>query len=222
MKKTILLALTLLSSAAFAQVNIKGATIDASQGYTLASAAPSGHVLCGNGTRYVDAASCGAAAHYQFITLNGTALTQATTLNFTTDFTGSTSGSVTTIGLSYLGLCQSSGTGCPGATFTGTSGYQKLPSGLILEWVVGTQQSDVSGSSNPTEVLTMPFTCPTAVLMPPLVSTIVPAGLPSGDDTHGPMEALVSYTTTSITVQRYRLADHGSDPSTPVAYVVCY
>jgi hypothetical protein len=240
MKKTILLALTLLSSTlALAQVNVNGATVNASQGYQMAGAAPDGHTLCGNGARYVDAASCGASAFYQFVQANGTNLTQRATLNFDSNFSPVDASPVTLVhlastitataananavgGVALAGLCQSGGTGCPGATFTGTSGYQKLPSGLILEWIVGAQQSDVSGSSNPTEVLTMPFTCPTAVLMPPVVGILVAAGLPGGDDTHGPTEALVSYTTTSVTTQRYRLADHGSDPSAPVVYVICY
>src|SRR5258708_5621706 len=56
MSKILLLA---VSSVAFAQVPGKFTTVDATQGYTVAGAAQSNHVLCGNGSRYVDAASCG-------------------------------------------------------------------------------------------------------------------------------------------------------------------
>jgi hypothetical protein len=35
------------------------AFVDATNGFTLNNSAPSGHILCGNGTRYVDSAGCG-------------------------------------------------------------------------------------------------------------------------------------------------------------------
>jgi hypothetical protein len=118
-------------------VNIFGAKVDASTGYTFNGAAPSGHVLCGNGTLYVDAATCGTAPSYQVVQANGTPLTQRGILNFDTNFAPldtppattvrlaatisvNTSGNAATAtdsgavgGVALSGLCQGSGVGCP-------------------------------------------------------------------------------------------------------------
>lgn len=67
MRKTITkalpLALALLgSSAALAQVNVKGKTVDATQGFTYQGTAPSGQTLCGDGSKMTPSASCPIAA----------------------------------------------------------------------------------------------------------------------------------------------------------------
>jgi hypothetical protein len=38
---------------------LSAVAVDATNGYTVNNSAPSGHVLCGNGTRYIDGVSCG-------------------------------------------------------------------------------------------------------------------------------------------------------------------
>lgn len=78
MRKLLTSLVLLVASSAFAQVNLNGATVNASVGYQLSGNAPNGHVLCGNGLRYVDAASCGSTTIYAF---DG---------NFTTTTSGST------------------------------------------------------------------------------------------------------------------------------------
>lgn len=67
-------------------VNIEGAIVNAATGFQFNGAAPSGHVLCGNGSEYVDAATCGAAANYQTMQNNGTPFTPRADLNFSSRF----------------------------------------------------------------------------------------------------------------------------------------
>lgn len=101
------------------------------------------------------------------------------------------------------------------------NGYFTILGGLIVEWMQGSLQSDISGGAGVApQTLTYPLACPTAVLSVH-VSALVP-GETEGDDTHGPSEVLVSSTNTTATTQRYRLADHGSDPSAPVVWVICH
>lgn len=82
-------------------VNIKGAIVDATTGYTFGGTAPNNHVLCGNGSEYVDAASCGTVAspNYQTMQNNGTPLTARADLNFDPDFTLSDTSPSTTVAL---------------------------------------------------------------------------------------------------------------------------
>lgn len=79
-------ALALIAMTAGFAVNINGAIVNALTGFQFNGAAPNGHVLCGNGSLYVDAASCGAAANYQTMQSNSTPLTQRGILNFDTNF----------------------------------------------------------------------------------------------------------------------------------------
>lgn len=154
-------------SAGFA-VNIKGAIVDATAGYTFNGAAPNGHVLCGNGSEYVDASSCGASANYQTMQSNGTPLTQRADLNFSTDFTLSDTSPSTTVTLAVpiTSLCQTSGTHCPpvsgtltdvtgsrsfGATFTNSGTTAIFVSGFGVTTTGGdTSQIDCTVGGIPT------------------------------------------------------------------------
>lgn len=104
--------LILASGMLQAQVNGKFAAVDATQGYTIGSTAPNNHVLCGNGTRYVDAASCGTVSvpFYQTIQINGTPLTQRFILNFDSNFTGNDTSPSTTVHLASTIAVNISGT----------------------------------------------------------------------------------------------------------------
>jgi hypothetical protein len=124
-------------------VNVNGAIVNALTGFQYNGTAPTNHVLCGNGSVYVDAAACGTVAmpFYQAIDINGTSgLPQRSILNFTTNFTGRDTNPSTTIdlaptitsntagnaatasfaansnlvgGVGLTGLCQTTGAGCP-------------------------------------------------------------------------------------------------------------
>jgi hypothetical protein len=111
-------------------VNIEGALVNATAGFQFNGAAPSGHVLCGNGTAYVDSTTCGASANYQTMQSNGTSVTQRAALNFDSDFVLSDTLPATAValastisvtsananavgGVPLSGLCQSNGTTCP-------------------------------------------------------------------------------------------------------------
>jgi hypothetical protein len=146
-------------------------TINASTGYKLAGAAPSNHILVGNGTNYVDSATLPssalpvAALYYQTVDLSGSAQTQRLALNFNSAlFTAadSASPSRTNIGLN------TTGTGTYGATYlaspgastalatfdgngnlapssvvavTGDPGRITLPGGVIMQWFTGTSDA---------------------------------------------------------------------------------
>lgn len=173
MKKTLIL-LTLLSSALHAQVNIKGAKVDATQGYTVNGAAPNNQPLCGNGTAFLPAANCGTTSvpFYQTLQIAGTPLTQRDIINFDSNFTGNDTSPSSTIhlaanitvnaatatlaanssavgGIPLSGLCQTGGAGCPPAAITGItsgSGYIIFPTGLIIQWMPGPSVTE-SGDS---------------------------------------------------------------------------
>jgi hypothetical protein len=164
----------------------------------------------------------------------GTAKTQRPTLNFDAYFTLTDSSSpaettvapVTTGSESKLATAATAGTSghcaqwdasggigdaggaCSVApAFTGTSGYQTLLSGLILEW--GT--ANAAGAGPTSTNVSLPLACPTGLLMPPVYGSL--------DYGSNPMRN-VAYTTaansTGFTVQ--------SD-SSPVAVsweVICY
>ena len=53
-----LLSLLCLGVTAYGQVNLKGKTVDANQGYTYQGTAPVGTVLCGNGSKMLPSGSC--------------------------------------------------------------------------------------------------------------------------------------------------------------------
>lgn len=90
--------LVMAMGAGFA-VNVNGAIVNALTGFQFNGAAPSGHVLCGNGSVYVDSASCGTSANYQAIQINGAGFTPRAILNFDTNFTGADTSPSTTIHL---------------------------------------------------------------------------------------------------------------------------
>lgn len=137
MRKLLAALLALSGSVAFAQVNGKFQNVDAKGGYTVNGAAPNGDTLCGNGSIFVPAASCGAAAFYQTIFNSlGVAQTQEPATQFSANFALTTSGSKTGIdltpnisvnaatatlaansnavgGVALSGLCQIGGAGCP-------------------------------------------------------------------------------------------------------------
>lgn len=87
-------------------IDVENGIINSSGGYLYNGAAPNNHLLCGNGTAYVDCATIPSSAisgiFYQTVDLNGTAQTQRPALNFSTAFTATDSASParTTIGLS--------------------------------------------------------------------------------------------------------------------------
>ena len=89
MKLTILAILAVMPALALAQVNGKFAGVDATAGYTYGGVAPTGQVLCGNGTAFVPATSCGAGiiSYYQTVQANGSSRTQRNFLNFSSNFT---------------------------------------------------------------------------------------------------------------------------------------
>lgn len=145
MKKQLRFALAIFAfchSAAWGQVPIKGSTVDASLGYTIGGTATGGHVLCGNGTRYVDAATCGnIGIFYQFVSQNSVNLPQRGRLDFSNNFnvtdeagvatlvdlagtihsdTSGTSGNTNALsGVGIGGICQSTQAGCAHLTHTG-------------------------------------------------------------------------------------------------------
>lgn len=123
-------------AAAWGQVNVNGATVNATQGFQMAGAAPTGHILCGNGLRYVDAATCGGiGTFYQFVSQNSVNLPQRGRLDFSNNFnvtdepivatlvelastihvdTSGTAANASTVGgVPVAGLCQTGGAGCP-------------------------------------------------------------------------------------------------------------
>lgn len=79
----------LVGIAAGAGVNLNGAIVNAFTGFKFNGAAPLNHVLCGNGTLYVDAAACGTVAvpFYQTIDSQSVALPQRFVTNYTSNFT---------------------------------------------------------------------------------------------------------------------------------------
>lgn len=186
MKKTTLITLALLSAALHAQVPLKGSTVDATQGYTVNGAAPSGQTLCGNGVEFVPMATCGAT---QGLTSFQGRTTQAAVLMLA-DVTGlgtlsnNTSGSAGAVGgVPLSGLCQTGGTGCPNSGITGTiapSGFIRFPNGLIMQWMPGPTVTE-AGDSLHTGTWPTPF--PNAIFGATCSTTTAQGGSGTPGDT---------------------------------------
>lgn len=234
----------------------------------LNGAGPNNHLLCGNGTSYIDCTTI-TSITIQNSTINGSTLnsptisTPAITGGTITNpaITGGTMGSATlngnvitagTISNAIIGNSSITGTSAnltslqlnsaapsgqvlvgdgthfvpgpvPGAgasSLTTPNGYATMPGGLIIEWVQGGQQADAGGSGNTAQTLTFPLAFPHAFLGASCAAYTT--GEASGNDTYPSTQQPKSWNTTSITVQRYRLADHGSDPSAPICTVFGY
>lgn len=151
-----------------------------SNGFLYNGLAPTNHILLGNGQYYVDSATFpwGSLSgipvfYYQTVEANGTAQTQRTALNFnsTLAVTDSASPAQTNVGLPAIGTSGSytcatvtfdaqgretaaNSNTCAPPPFTGTSNYQTLSSGLILEWGV------TSAFDTGPLTVTLPFTLP--------------------------------------------------------------
>ena len=136
---------------------------------------------------------------------------------------GSTSGSITlqepaVAGTNTLSLPAATGTVATTAditsSFTGsnvsltTNGYQKLPSGLIMQWCVGP-----TSSSESNQTINFPITFPTATL-----SVQVSTQAVTGADRMG---QLVSFTTSSATVFYNSIGGAGGD-ITPYIFAIGY
>lgn len=106
--------------------------------------------------------------------------------------------------------------GAGASSFATPNGYATMPGGLIIEWVQGVQQGDGSGPQ-PAQTLTFPLAFPHAFLG--ASCSAYTTGETMGDDTHGSMQQPQSWNAASITVQRYRLADHNSESSAPMCTV---
>lgn len=202
------LALAIGSAAAYGQVNVNGATVDASQGFTYSHAAPNGHVLCGNGTRYVDAATCGTVANpfYQFVKTNGTPVTQRFNTNFTSRFTLSDDGTNTIVDYANVGTpgtcanptsittnqwglvtAYSCGGTATTRTCNGNGCYTIAADGTITAW--GQSAATSSGGSAQRLAITFPvsFTTTTGLSL-----TVSPTGEPNGDGNPHPQDCHVS------------------------------
>jgi hypothetical protein len=95
--------------------------------------------------------------------------------------------------------------------FTGTSGYQELSSGLILQW--GTA-SAAEGTQNSTLTGSFALAFPTAVFSVQL--SIYDSA--QTDYSTMPVASLLSKSTSGFTFHWYRNADHGSTSSQVVEY----
>ncbi len=164
-----LAALASIAIGAGLAVNIKGAIVDASTGYTFNGSAPNNHVLCG--TVYVDATACGTVAspNYQTMQSNGTPLTARADLNFTPRFFLTDTPPSTTVDLAslsssgtYLNPSQivvdgfgrvTSATANSRTCFSGC--YLILGDGTTLEW--GSVGGCGSGANNCTVAVTFPI-----------------------------------------------------------------
>lgn len=135
--------------------DVNGA-INANTGYLFNGAAPSNHVLLGNGSYYVDSATIpwsiisGApsfTSYYQTVKANGSALPQRSFLNFGSTLAATDDGTNTNVNLpSIVGagsctLCNfsfdaygrvTSASSTPGGTLTLGSGYQQLIPGMFI------------------------------------------------------------------------------------------
>ena len=168
---------------------VNATTVNASTGFRISSAAPSNHILVGNGTNYVDSATLPSSAlptatlYYQTVDLSGAAQTQRLALNFNSAlFTAadSASPSRTNIGLNTTGTgtyvatyAASPGASTALATFdgngnlapssvvavTGDPGRITLPGGVIMQWFTGTTDA----APETTYSHSFPLTFPTSV-----------------------------------------------------------
>lgn len=132
---------------------------------------------------------------------------------------GDTSGQVTLTapaeaGTPTLTLPTTTGTVLLTENFTGsnvslaTNGYQKLPSGLILQWCVGT-----ASSSETSQTVNFPITFPTAVLNVQ-VTTYAPS-------TADRMIQTTSWTTSAVTVYLNSIGGAGGNV-TPYVFAIGY
>lgn len=165
-------------------VNVIGAIVNATTGFQYNGTAPSNHVLCGNGTTYVDAPNCGTVASpfYQIVQTGGTSFIQRFFLNFDSNFapadsnpsttvhlastiTSNTSGNAATAtnanavgGVALSGLCQTGGTGCPptiGSVTCNSNGcYRQSTDGFYEMW--GVSGSFPTGAAASTVFVTFP------------------------------------------------------------------
>jgi hypothetical protein len=140
-----------------AQVNGKFLGVDAKAGYTYNSTAPNNQPLCGNGTAFIPQATCGT-IYYQTIQLNGTAVTQAATLNFSAAFTASTTAGVTNIDLAGT-VCRSNGAGCQpvdGVPTCNANGCFRMLAGGVYKEEWGVSGAVPAGSDANTVPITFP------------------------------------------------------------------
>jgi hypothetical protein len=106
------------------------------------------------------------------------------------------------------------------ALFTGanqslsTSGYQKFPGGLIVQWMNGS--TDAAGSGQPTQNLVFPISFPNAVFQV-MVSTNTSASSPIDVwyQTYSP-------TYTGVSVQRQLSGTSDDVASTPIIFAIGY
>lgn len=94
---------------AFAAVNVKGAIINALSGFQYNGAAPANHTLCGNGTVYVDAASC-------VTPITGSITITAQSLPSNTCYTQPVTMSASVPSLSVVGVSVAQGSATTGET----------------------------------------------------------------------------------------------------------
>jgi hypothetical protein len=92
------------------------------------------------------------------------------------------------------------------------NGYQKLPGGLIIQWVTGTSTS----VGEVVEVVNLPITFPTACLFA-IASTLNSAASPGADTNYH----IVSRTTSQITVYRQQSTGN-SQSAAPLVLAIGY
>lgn len=155
----------------------------------------------------------------------GTAGTYTYPASITTDVYGrltavsGSSASITTT--STAGTILNAGSGCVSSPFTAAGKWYQF-GGIYYETVTGTQQSDCSSEpNNGQESIALPHTCPTAIFSVAVTNLAPSESGSSSDDTAQATQSLVSINTTTVVTQRYRAADHGGSPSTPVITVIC-
>jgi hypothetical protein len=100
------------------------------------------------------------------------------------------------------------------AVSLGTNGYVKFPTwlgGWILQWAVGTSQSDSSVTQTVPFLLNFPTNCFTA--MPGTIAS-------SFNDTEMPVFVLISSSTSGAVVAMQRVPDHGFIAATPTVWAI--